>query len=159
MLARDLIRVMLAAAGASKRAIDRTMKAVVAATQEHYAQNCRTGLQERVCIGVRESLAKLRDAGAVLGLVTGNLTAIGWKKVELSGLRDFFSVGAFAEDGRTRARLARIAFQRAVRAGFVTRNCRVSLVGDHANDISAAKENSFLCVAVATGPMPYDELR
>jgi phosphoglycolate phosphatase-like HAD superfamily hydrolase len=159
MLDRDLIRGMLQAAGASERSINRSMEAIVAACQEYYLENCGSGLQDRLCRGVCDCLMQLRGAGAVLGLVTGNLTAIAWRKMELAGVRDFFAVGGFAQDGRTRARLARIAFQRAVKAGLVKRGCRVSLVGDHANDVAAAKANSFLAVAVATGLMPHEELQ
>ena len=159
MLDRDLIRLMMTAAGATGRAVDRSMNAIVAATQQYYSLNCATALHDRICIGVPDCLARLSNAGAVLGLVTGNLTAIGWKKVELAGLREFFPMGAFAEDGRTRARLARIAFQRSVRAGLVVRSCRVSVIGDHANDIAAAKSNGFVSVAVATGLMSYEQLR
>lgn len=159
MLDRDLIRGMMRAAGASARLIERTMGEIVAAAVAHYGTNCTEELRGRVCAGAAEFLARLRGGGAVLGLVTGNLSAIGWRKMELAGLREFFSVGAFAEDGRTRARLARVALWRAIREGLVSKQCRVSLVGDHANDIAAAKANQFLAVAVATGLMPLSDLQ
>jgi phosphoglycolate phosphatase-like HAD superfamily hydrolase len=93
-----------------------------------------------------------------MGLVTGNLSTIGWKKVEQAGLREYFSVGAFAEDGRTRAQLARLAASRAKRHGFISKRARVSLIGDHLNDIQAAKANGFQSVAVGTGLTSVTEL-
>jgi phosphoglycolate phosphatase-like HAD superfamily hydrolase len=106
-----------------------------------------------------EFLKALDSRGAVLGLVTGNLSRIGWKKMELAGLREYFSVGAFAEDGRTRARLAQVAAQRAKREGLVAWDCRIALIGDHPNDVAAAKANGFLAIAVATGVIPREELQ
>jgi len=108
---------------------------------------------------VPEVLHDLQGRGAVLALVTGNLSQIAWRKMELAGLRAYFATGAFAEDGTTRARLAQVAARRAIRQGLVVRNCRVSLIGDHANDIKAAKANGFQSIAVATGLSSLEELR
>lgn len=91
----------------------------------------------------------------MLGVVSGNLSSIGWKKLELAGLRSFFRVAAFAEDGRTRARLALVASRRARKHGA---GGRVSLVGDHLNDVYAARQNGFQSIAVATGVLGTDEL-
>jgi phosphoglycolate phosphatase-like HAD superfamily hydrolase len=79
--------------------------------------------------------------------------------MELSGLRTYFSVGAFSEDGTTRARLAHRAAQRARQCGLVMKTCRISLIGDHPNDIEAAKANGFQSVAVGTGLASLEELR
>ena len=157
-LDRDLIVSMLVAEGATQGEIKSQLPSIMRECQSSYISNCSTDLAPFVCRGVREKLAELASAGAVLALVTGNLSEIGWKKVELAGLKSYFSTGAFAEDGRTRARLAQIAWRRAQRAGLVTRNCRISLIGDHANDIAAAKANDYQSVAVASGVLSYDEL-
>lgn len=159
MLDRDLIRAMMLAAGVSERQVLRKMSTIVRECQSHYLRNCAGDLSDRVCGGVTEFVQALKERGAALGIVTGNLQQIGWKKLELAGLRHYFSLGAFAEDARTRTRLAKIAFNRAVREGSVTRSCRVSLVGDHFNDIEAARANKFLSVAVATGLTSYEDLR
>lgn len=158
MLDRDLIRLMLKNAGASERAIRAGMSRLVAECQSAYVANCATELTSRICPGVRQFLKGLKARDAVLGLVTGNLTQIGWKKMELAGLKEFFSVGAFAEDGRTRARLAQVARWRAMKKALITRSDRVSLIGDHANDVLAAKTNGFVSVAVATGLMALEQL-
>ena len=42
-------------------------------------------------------LYKLSRRGIPTGLVTGNLTRIGWKKMERAGLRRYLRFGAFAE--------------------------------------------------------------
>jgi phosphoglycolate phosphatase len=77
----------------------------------------------------------------------------------LAGLREFFRCGAFSEDGETRAELARIAMQRAREQYHASSDCRVTLIGDHRNDVEAAKANGMRSVAVASGPMKAEELR
>jgi phosphoglycolate phosphatase-like HAD superfamily hydrolase len=159
MLDRDLIARMLRAVGHSERRIRAILRRIMLECQNCYVANCRVDLRANVCLGVPEFLAQLRARGAVLGLVTGNLSQIGWKKVELAGLRECFSIGAFAEHGTTRTQLARVAARRAINQGLVARNCRISLIGDHPNDVEAAKKNGFQAVAVATGLTPLEELR
>ena len=158
MLDRDLIAGMLRASGASRRQIRDQMTEIVRECQRSYLENCTADLRAFVCRAVPETLVQLKARGAVLGLVTGNLSEIAWRKIELAGLRSYFSIGAFAEDGRTRSRLALIAARRARQEKLVEKNCRISLIGDHANDIAAAEANGFQAVAVATGLMPLEEL-
>ena len=159
MLDRDLIAVMLRARGVGERKIRAAMRQIVAECQIVYLENCASDLRDYVCRGVSGFLSALQARGAALGVVTGNLTQIGWKKLELAELRTHFTFGAFAEDGTTRARLARIAANRAKKAGIAAGNARISLIGDHSNDIQAAKANGFQAIAVATGLMPYEELQ
>ena len=54
-----------------------------------------------------------------MGLVTGNLTRIGWWKLERAGLRRYFRFGAFGEMARNRAGLARLALRRARQEGWI----------------------------------------
>ena len=132
---------------------------IMAECQNCYLANSTADLRRNVCVGVPELLAELKARGAVLGLVTGNLSQIGRKKVELAGLGEYFSIGAFAEDGTTRKRLAQVAAWRAIRQGLIGKNCRISLIGDHPNDVEAAKRNGFQAIAVATGVTSMEELR
>jgi phosphoglycolate phosphatase-like HAD superfamily hydrolase len=159
MLDRDLIAAMLRGAGASERRIRAWLGEIVAESQRAYVADCPADLGAFVCPGAREFIQEVSRRGAVLGLVTGNLTAIGWRKVELAGLRDQFSLGAFAEDGKTRARLAQVAAHRAVKGSFVKKPPKVTLIGDHLNDVAAAQANGFQSVAVATGVLLQEELR
>ena len=159
MLDRDLIANMLASAGYSRRRIRSELPHIMEACQASYCATCAIDLSEFLCAGVLDTMRELKHRDAVLGLVTGNLSGIGWRKMELAGLRSFFSVGAFAEDGSTRARLARIAALRAEKLGLVKRPCPTSLIGDHPNDVLAARLNGFRSVAVATGIPTFEELR
>lgn len=152
-LDRDLIRMMMAEVGAAPQLIDDSMSAIVVRAQQIYRSGV-PDMRRTVCPGVRTALRRLHASRIPLGLVTGNLTAIGWRKMERAGLLRYFRFGAFAEQAHTRAGLVEIALRQARRAGWLRSDTTVSLVGDHPNDISAAKLNGIRAVAVATGLVP-----
>lgn len=157
MLDRDILATMLRNAGASEALIRRSMPAMVEFAQWYYARTC-PDLRAKVCPGARMLLYKLSRRGVPAGLVTGNLTRIGWKKMERAGLRRYLRFGAFAELARDRAGLVAIALRHARRQGWIDRASSVTLIGDHPNDIRAAKTHGVRSIAVATGLVGKDEL-
>lgn len=156
-LDRDLITLMLGRTGWNAGDISRRLTEIATACHTSYGGNCPSDLRDRVCPGLPGLLQDLKSRGALLGVVSGNLREIGRKKLELADLWSFFSISAFSEDGHTRAELAREA---AYRAGLSKKHAfgRISLVGDHENDVAAAKANDFRSVAVATGISSAEEL-
>ena len=157
MLDRDIVRLMLSQAGVAGKRIGQWMPAIVAEAQRHYPRIC-PDLRHRVCPGMRPFLARLERRGIACGLVTGNLSRIGWHKMRQAGLRQFFNFGAFAEMGRTRSELAKLAIAQARRQRLCAPGSPVYLVGDHLNDIRAARENGISMISVTTGPMTREEL-
>ena len=65
--------------------------------------------ENKTCPGVRRLLYGLKRRGVPVGLVTGNLTRIGWKKMKRAELDHYFQFGVFAEMAPDRAELARMA--------------------------------------------------
>ena len=157
MLDRDILSVMLHNAGLSPAAIRRKMPQIVEQAQAVYTRTC-PDLRRKVCPGARMLLYRLSRRGVPAGLVTGNLTRIGWKKMERAGLRHYLRFGAFAELARDRAGLVRIALRHARSQGWIQRASPVALIGDHPNDIRAAKANGVRSVAVGTGLVSLEEL-
>ena len=157
MLDRDLIRTLLLSAGAAARDIDDWLPRIVERAQSEYLLAC-PALEDKLCPGVRDLLERLREARVPAGLVTGNLTVIGWKKIEAAGLRPFFALGAFADMAATRAELVRIAIRASLDKKLLAPGGVVSLIGDHPNDVQAAKLNGVRSIAVATGLSTRDEL-
>ena len=157
MLDRDILTCMLSNAGVSPTRIRRHMPAMVASAQSIYVRNC-PDLRRRVCPGARMLLYKLWRRGIPAGLVTGNLSRIGWKKMERAGLKQYFRFGAFAELAADRAGLVRIAVRYARRQGWIDSSSPVALIGDHPNDIRAARANGVRSIAVATGLVSAEEL-
>jgi phosphoglycolate phosphatase-like HAD superfamily hydrolase len=157
MLDRDILTAMLVQAGARPALIRGKMPEMVERAQSIYQRHC-PDLRRKVCPGARMLLYRLSRRGIPAGLVTGNLTRIGWKKMERAGLRPYLRFGAFAELARDRAGLVRIAMRHARREGWIRAGSPVALIGDHPNDIRAARANGVRSVAVATGLVGAAEL-
>ena len=157
MLDREILTVMMRKAGMPRAAIQRVMPEVVARAQSIYVRRV-PDISRKVCPGVRSLLRRLTVRGVVIGLVTGNLSRIGWRKMERAGLRPYFRFGAFAEMARDRAGLVRIAIRQARRERWIDRDSNISLIGDHPNDVLAAQANGIRAVAVGTGIVSLDEL-
>jgi phosphoglycolate phosphatase len=158
MLDREILKTMMLRAGMSRGAIERVMPEVVARAQSIYVRRV-PDISKKVCPGVRNLLRRLTARGAVIGLVTGNLSRIGWRKMVRAGLRPYFRFGAFAELAHDRAGLVRIAIRRARKEGWIGRDSRISLIGDHPNDVLAARANGIRAIAVGTGIVPLEELQ
>jgi phosphoglycolate phosphatase len=157
MLDGDILTQMLSNAGASRALIRQKMPQMIEHAQRIYQRRC-PDLRDKVCPGARMLLYRLSRRGIPTGLVTGNLTRIGWKKMERAGLRQYLRFGAFAELARDRAGLIRIAVRHAKQQGWIDRTSRISHIGDHPNDILAAKANRVRSIAVATGLVGAAEL-
>jgi phosphoglycolate phosphatase len=158
MLDRDILTIMMQRAGMKPAAIREAMPAVVESAQSIYIRTVPR-LDRKVCPGVRRVLGGLKRRGVVTGLVTGNLSRIGWRKMERAGLKPYFRFGAFAEFGKDRAALVRLAIRQARREKWISRAGSIALIGDHPNDVRAAKANGIRAVAVATGLVSMEELR
>lgn len=158
MLDRKIMELMLLEVGATADQARRAMPELVEAAQRMYERNCPVTLRGRVCPGARKLLYGLRRRRIPVGLVTGNLTRIAWKKMERAGLRDYFAFGAFAEMAEDRAGLVRLALEHAHGQGWLGRQTKTWMVGDHENDVRAARANGIGSVAVATGLSSMEDL-
>jgi phosphoglycolate phosphatase len=158
MLDREILTTMMLRAGIRRGAIQRLMPEVIARAQSIYVRRA-PDISKKVCPGVRGLLRRLTARGVVIGLVTGNLSRIGWRKMERAGLRPYFRFGAFAELARDRAGLVRIAIRRARQERWIGRESAITLIGDHPNDVLAARANGIRSVAVGTGIVPLEELQ
>jgi phosphoglycolate phosphatase len=157
MLDPDILRRMMRDGGATQALVRGAMPAIIEKAQALYVRRC-PDLSEKLCPGVARLLGRLNRRGIPLVLVTGNLTRIGWRKMERCGLRRYFRFGAFAEMARDRAGLARLAIRHAKREGWIERGAIISLVGDAPSDILAAKANRARAMAVHTGISTREEL-
>jgi phosphoglycolate phosphatase len=157
MLDPDILRRMMRDGGATQALVRSAMPAIIEKAQALYVRRC-PDLSEKLCPGVERLLGRLNRRGIPLVLVTGNLTRIGWRKMERCGLRRYFRFGAFAEMARDRAGLARLAIRHAKREGWIEKGAIISLIGDAPSDILAAKANRARAVAVHTGISTREEL-
>ena len=157
MLDPDILTGMMRKAGMNGDAIARAMPDVIEAAQRLYEESV-PDLRDKICPGAAALLEQLQARDATLALVTGNLTRIGWRKLDRAGLSRYFAFGAFGEMASTRGGLARIAIETARSRHMVNGNAHISLIGDAAQDVQAARENKIRCIAVRTGVTPPEEL-
>jgi phosphoglycolate phosphatase len=157
MLDPDILTRMLRDAGAPAASIRRAMPEIVRRAQQVYVRSV-PNLQRKTCPGVRALLRRLQQNGVILGLVTGNLTRIGWKKLERAGLKPYFRFGAFGEMAKDRAGLGRLAIRHARAEGWIAKGTPIALVGDAPSDIIAAQRNGIRSIAVHTGISTRDDL-
>jgi phosphoglycolate phosphatase len=157
MLDPDILTQMMRDAGESAAFARRHLPAIMRRAQAIYVRRC-PDLRRKTCPGVRRILYGLQRRGVPVGLVTGNLTRIGWKKMECAGLRQYFRFGAFAETAPDRAALARNAIEHARRRNWIDGDARISLIGDAPSDILAARANGIQSIAVHTGISTREEL-
>ena len=133
----------------------------VAASMLRYAEShtADAGHGLEVLPGVESLLAALRERGAAVGLVTGNLTPIAWAKMEALSLAKLFTeprFGGFGTDHSDRGELVRIAGQR---ARLRTPGIRSAWhVGDTPADVRAAAFGGARALGVCTGVFTNEEL-
>jgi phosphoglycolate phosphatase-like HAD superfamily hydrolase len=157
MLDPDILTIMMRNAGVSRVRARAAMPDILGAAERYYLRVCPP-LHDKHCPGVAPLLARLERRGILLGLVTGNLTRIGWRKLERAGLRRYFKFGAFGEMARDRTGLAKMAIRQARRNGWIEKHTPISLIGDAPPDIQAARGNGIRSIAVRTGITPVAEL-
>jgi phosphoglycolate phosphatase len=109
-----------------------------------------------VCPSISEILHRLKDSGKLLGVASGNLESVGWKKIEKAGLRDFFSFGCFSDKYEMRGDIFRSGVAEVKnRLGNSAKTC---FIGDTPEDVKAARYANAPVIAVGTGIFPADEL-
>jgi phosphoglycolate phosphatase len=157
MLDPDILTMMMLNAGVDPARIRETLPAIIERAPAVYIPSV-PDLQDKTCPGARELLEELARREVLLALVTGNLTRIGWRKLERAGLHRYFRYGAFAEGAADRAGLARQAIEIARREHQIVAQTPVALIGDSPADIIAAKANGIRSVSVCTGLTSREEL-
>jgi phosphoglycolate phosphatase len=157
MLDPDIIAVMMRNGGARRALIHDSLPEVQRTAERFYLREC-PALHDKHCPAVEETLDRLTRRGVLLALVTGNLTRIGWRKLDRAGLRRYFRYGAFGEMAKTRAGLAKLAIAEARRRRWIDPAAPISLIGDATSDIIAAQANRIRAISVETGITPREDL-
>ena len=158
MLDPDILMRMMANAGVPPRRARTALPALYQAAERYYVSTV-PDLRKKACPGIPELLETLARRGAALGLVTGNLTRIGWKKLERADLADYFRFGAFGEMAATRGDLVGLAVAHARQHGWINGRARCALVGDTPKDVAAGQVHGVETIGVATGLSSLEELQ
>jgi phosphoglycolate phosphatase-like HAD superfamily hydrolase len=151
----------LLAAGVPLPEIEAGKQGFFAAAADAYEAQVPADLRDYHTPHAEEALRWLRERGAALGLVTGNIERIAWAKLGAAGLADYFGCGAFGDEAEAREVLPPLAVQRAREAfGREFAPAQTYVVGDTPADIACGAACALQTVAVATGPIhSLEELR
>lgn len=142
-------------AGIPAAALEPQVAAILEAMSQHVVSR-RGQLDLYLMPGVKEALSYLAAHGALLGVATGNLETIGWVKIEVAGLREWFRFGGFSDHHPVRSAMISHAAEKA--RELAGPHATVCVVGDTPRDIEAAHANQLPVIAVATGHFSFDEL-
>lgn len=116
----------------------------------------KTELRAVALPSAADALSHLRAKGALLGVATGNLAAIGRLKLASAGLPSDFDVEGFSDGFELRNEMIASALQKA--RAVAGEQATVCVVGDTPADIEAARANGLDVIAVATGVYSLEEL-
>lgn len=150
-----ILREACAHAGIAPQVLETHVAAIRDAMCQIVAEQ-RSQLDLYLMPGVQAALDHLARRGALLGVATGNLEAIGWIKIEVAGLREWFKFGGFSDHFPVRSELIGHAARKA--RELAGPNASVCVVGDTPRDIAAARANQLSVIAVATGHFSFDAL-
>lgn len=104
-------------------------------------------------------LKELKSLGIPIGLLTGNIEEIGWEKMQLVGLRDYFTFGAFGSLAFKRVDLIPIAKKRLEKIlGLKIPLQSFVIIGDTPLDIACARNGGIPVIAVGTGTYKSHQL-
>ena len=143
-------------AGISAEVLEQRTEAILEAMRNAVAEH-RNELDLIRMPGVEKVLRHLAAKGALLGVASGNLEAIGWIKIEEAGLREWFRFGGFSDHFSIRPELIGHAASKA--RELAGKGASICVVGDTPRDIEAARANFLSVIAVATGNFSFDELK
>jgi phosphoglycolate phosphatase-like HAD superfamily hydrolase len=110
--------------------------------------------------GVDALLAKLASAGVRQTVVTGNIAAVAWYKLDAGGLIPPVEpgFGGYGDSAPDRAAVARVALDRLSAAGWRPDPDEVWIVGDTPRDLACARAVGVRCALVATGRSTVEDL-
>ena len=113
-------------------------------------------IQPQLCPEIPELLVTLQEQGKLMGVVTGNLERIGWRKLERAGIREYFDFGSFRDRCEKREDIFRNGA--ATTRQLLGPQAGICFVGDTPSDIRAATSLGLPVIAVATGIYSREEL-
>jgi phosphoglycolate phosphatase-like HAD superfamily hydrolase len=121
------------------------------AINSYYTKNADPKYIEKLP-GVDNLLTKLKESDILMGLLSGNIEGMAWNKMEMAGIKDYFSFGAFGDMADARPKLVEVA-KNQIKAKFKLDipNEQFVIIGDSPLDVMTAKKAGTKCIAVATG--------
>ena len=126
---------------------------------EYFLQHTPVTQQSIPLPGSKELLIELRQKHIPIGVLTGNVEQIGWKKLENAGLKEYIDFGAFGNMAYYRPDLIPIARRRCNETFKSNYNLgNFVIIGDSPRDVACAKAGGIQIITVASGNYSREEL-
>jgi len=156
MVDPQICRILLAETGLAEQEVQHFLPKVIVRMGEIYR-----GMEKKLVLnnGVGELLRILAGSPHhVLGVLTGNLSAVGNEKLAVAGIKSFFSRGFFADAYFDRNRLMEEAIDACVADYQLPSRKNVMIVGDTPRDIAAANAANATSIGIASGVYSASQL-
>ncbi len=124
----------------------------------HLADDIGGSKGYRVLPGAETTLIRLREAGVILGLVSGAMEGAARIKLVPANLNRFFVFGGYGSDSPDRAELTGLAIEKAARLRRQLARSQVYVVGDTPHDMQATNASGAVSIGVASGHYSVAEL-
>jgi phosphoglycolate phosphatase len=154
-ICREMIRVHL-----SREPQPGEIEALCRGYLDRLAEEIPQGPGYRILPGIPELLEALSGTPhLLLGLGTGNLEEGARIKLARADLMKYFRFGGYGSDSEDRPTVLRTAVKRGEKLAQRTiASHETVVIGDNIRDVQAGKAIGAVTVAVASGPMSFDEL-
>lgn len=113
----------------------------------------------KVLKGVKPLLQDMQEHHIPMGLVTGNMEAIAWLKLDKVGLKQYFEFGGFGDRVLKRSGLVKKALEASKNTIGTIDKKQVYLIGDTPRDIWGGQKLNVNTIGVATGDFSEHDLR
>jgi phosphoglycolate phosphatase len=150
-----ILRASLALVGVDSDEFERKLPQALECIRQDVERNA-AALNPLVCNGIPETIRKIEEAGRLLGVASGNLESVGWRKVQAAGLRDYFQFGVFSDRHEQRADVFRNGMEESKRR--LGSKAIVCFIGDTPDDVRAARKVGARIISVCTGVYKREDL-
>lgn len=134
------------------------MRNAVKVFEESFSQNPPTDIVAMP--GAHELLTALHKRNYPLGLLTGSIEGIAWRKLQMVNLDHFFQFGAYGDNALQRSDLIEVARKNAGnKLKLNISSERLVIIGDSPLDILAAKKGGIRSIGIGAGLYTVDQLR
>ncbi len=138
----------------TKKRLDSAIKLM----RNYYLENSHNE-HTKLMPGVMNMLNTLKDAGYIMGILSGNIEIVGRQKLLRASISEYFSFGAFGSMSASRSELVDFAEKDMQMNGIDAQKNQFVIIGDSMRDIECAINSNIPSIGVATGSYPKEELQ
>lgn len=156
MVDPQICRILLAETGLDDEKVEYFLPKVLTRMSEIYRDMEKRPVLNEGVEGLLRILAGSKDH--IIGVLTGNLSAVAKEKLRITGIVSYFAEGFYADNYFDRNRLLEDAVRKCVVNYKLSDRKDVLVVGDTPRDVSAANAAKATSIGIASGVFSMEEL-